>query len=165
MNSTFFKFPLLLTLLSTLFLSSCEDDTRFQIDYSTVPDAYSISGAKKVVTETGLIYYVIEEGSGTLEVTPRDQIQIFYTKRLKRDLDHILSSSYANGVQQPVSASLGASRIVSEAGFREGLLGMKEGEKRVLILPPDLAYGGSPNSSFAEDTLWIDVELDQIIYL
>ncbi len=165
MRSTFLKFPLLLTLLAALLLVSCDDTDPRRIDYSTVPDPFSIAGATKVVTETGLIYYVIEKGTGSLEVTPRDQIQIFYTKRLKRDFDRILSSSYANGVVQPISASIGASRIISEAGFREGLLGMKEGEKRVLVLPPDLAYGGSPNSTYAKDTLWIDVELDQIIYL
>lgn len=162
MNNTLFKFPLFVTLLFSLFLVSCEEDPT-RIDFSDVPDPFSIEGAEKVETESGLIYYVIEEGSGEFETNPRDQIRIFYTKRLERNKKRVISSSYANGVTTPVSTGISNSRIVTEQGFKEGLIGMKEGEKRVLVLSPDLAYGDNPNSNYTEETIWIDVELDSII--
>ncbi|WP_020402156.1 FKBP-type peptidyl-prolyl cis-trans isomerase [Gracilimonas tropica] len=164
------KVPVFLIFIASLLLISCDDNDPRRIDYSTVPEPFSIEGAEKITTETGLEYYVIEEGicpSGDEDictVNARDQIQIFYTKRLKDDPDRILSSSYANGVEIPVTTSVGSGRIITEEGFKQGVLGMKKGEKRVLILPPDLAYGNNPNSQYEQDTIWIDLELDEIIY-
>jgi len=40
---------------------------------------------------------------------------------------------------------------------------MKEGEKRVLVVPPELGYAGTTNS-LREDTLVFDVELESIIF-
>lgn len=169
MNTTFSKVSFLFVTLLALTLVSCEDSPT-RIDYSDVPEPFSIDGITKNTTESGLVYYVIEEGicpsndESLCTVSPRDNIRLYYTKRLKDDKDEILRSSYANGSLTPVSTNMNGSSIVTERGFREGLLGMKEGEKRVLVLPPDLAYGGNPNSRYAEDTLWIDVELDEIVF-
>lgn len=169
MNSYKLKASLFITIFLALFISSCEENP-FQIDFSEVPEPFSINGAEKITTESGLIYYVIEEGvcpnddEDFCQVNPRDQIRIYYTKRLKRDLDRIISSSYANGVTDPVAAQVNNSSIVTEDGFREGLIGMKEGEKRVLVLPPELAYANNPSSNYTNDSLWIDVELEEIIF-
>lgn len=163
MKSISYKIPLIATVFITLFFLSCDDNTR-RIDYSMVPEPFSISGAERIETESGLAYYVVQEGTGQLEVNPRDQIDIFYTKRVRDNLDKIISSSYANGVTQPVSANLTNSRIIAEEGFREGVLGMREGEIRVLILPPELAYGNNPRSPYVSDSIWIDVELDEIVF-
>ena len=163
--------PVFLLFIASLLLASCDENDPRQIDYSRVPEPFSIQNPVSVdTTETGLIIYVIEEGvcpagdEDLCTVNPRDQIRIFYTKRLKDDADRILSSSYANGVETPVTTSIGGGRIIAEEGFKQGVLGMKKGEKRVLILPPDLAYGNNPNSPYEEDTVWIDLELDEIIY-
>lgn len=158
------KLPLFIIVLITGFFLSCEDNTR-RIDYSTVPEAYSISGVERIETESGLAYHVIEEGSGQLEVNPRDQIDIYYTKRVRNNLKKIISSSFANGVTQPVSSAVTGSRIIAEEGFREGVLGMKEGEIRVLIVPPSLAYGSNPRSPYVSDSIWIEVQIDEIVYL
>jgi FKBP-type peptidyl-prolyl cis-trans isomerase FkpA len=40
----------------------------------------------------------------------------------------------------PFSFTLGASQVI--AGWDRGLVGMKEGGRRRLIIPPSLAYGG-----------------------
>jgi FKBP-type peptidyl-prolyl cis-trans isomerase len=50
------------------------------------------------------------------------------------------------------------SSLVYTQGFREGVLGMHLGEKKVLIVPPNLGYAGS-TASIANDTLYYDVQL------
>jgi hypothetical protein len=32
------------------------------------------------------------------------------------------------------------------------------------MIPPSLAYGNNPNSSYSEDTIRVEIELDDIIY-
>ena len=54
-------------------------------------------------------------------------------------------------------------------GFTEGVLGMKEGGKRVLVIPPELAYLNYTGNSrtlidLRNDTLVFDIELDTIIF-
>lgn len=46
-------------------------------------------------------------------------------------------SSYERG--EPYSFKVGAGRVI--AGWEEGLIGMKEGGQRILVIPPDMAYG------------------------
>ncbi|HET9577604.1 MAG TPA: FKBP-type peptidyl-prolyl cis-trans isomerase [Usitatibacter sp.] len=64
----------------------------------------------------------------------------------------------------PFGFTVGAGRVIK--GWDEGLIGMKEKGKRLLIIPPDKAYGEravgdviKPNS-----TLVFEVELVQIVY-
>lgn len=69
-------------------------------------------------------------------------------------------SSYDRG--QPITFPLGDGVVIP--GWDKGLLGMKVGGKRTLIIPPDMAYGASgagkvipPNA-----TLIFDVELVKV---
>lgn len=169
MNFNTFKVPAFIFVILSLFLVSCDDNNTQRIDYSTVPGPYSIEGAEEVTTESGLTYYIIEEGVCPSEdeelctVNSRDQVSIYYTKRVSDDQDRIISSSYVNGVERPVTTTVTSGNIIAEEGFRQGILGMKAGEKRVLLLPPDLAYG-STNSQYADKTIWIDLEIDEIVY-
>lgn len=70
-------------------------------------------------------------------------------------------SSYNRG--KPFSFTLGARQVIK--GWDQGLLGMCEGERRTLTIPPELGYGASgagggkipPNS-----VLIFDVEMMKI---
>lgn len=167
MNITRLKSSILVTLFVSLLIVSCDtnNDPR-RIDFSDVPEPFSIENPVSVdTTESGLIIYVIEEGSGDLEVIPRDQISFYYTKRYKDDLDRIIGSSYANGVTFPHTGPVtptSTRSVISESQFREGVIGMVEGEKRVLVLtPPVFGYLGN-SYTYTNDTVWIDIELESI---
>ncbi len=59
---------------------------------------------------------------------------------------------------QPFEFTLGAGQVI--AGWDEGLVGMKIGEKKTLTIPPEKAYGSRSIGSIpANSTLVFDVEL------
>jgi FKBP-type peptidyl-prolyl cis-trans isomerase len=63
-----------------------------------------------------------------------------------------------------ISFMVGAGRVIR--GWDEGLIGLKEGGKRLLIIPPDKAYGagGAPGGKIPPNsTLVFEVALEKII--
>ena len=81
-----------------------------------------------------------------------------------------VGASYANGEEfdsswdtgQPFVFELGAGNVIE--GWDEGLVGMREGGRRQLIIPPDMAYGasGQPPVIGADETLVFVVDLVEI---
>ena len=62
--------------------------------------------------------------------------------------------------REPLDFQLGARQVIK--GWEQGVIGMKVGGKRTLIIPSELAYGkrGAPGGSIGPDTdLIFDVEL------
>jgi peptidylprolyl isomerase len=78
--------------------------------------------------------------------------------------------TYANGKQfdaswdrgQPFQFQLGAGNVIP--GWDQGLVGMKAGGRRELIIPPDLGYGaqGAPPDIPPNATLIFVIDLEQI---
>ena len=109
------------------------------------------------MNSTQLNISIIKEGAGE-PAKNGDTLLVHYTGTLKDGT--IFDSSVPMG--QPFSVTLGKGEVIP--GWELGLLGMKVGEERKLIIPPDLAYGkdGYPGVIPGNATLIFDVQLLEI---
>ncbi len=107
-----------------------------------------------VVTESGLQYEVITEGSGP-RPGPRDQVTTHYHGTL------IDGSVFDSSVERGEPATFPVNGVIS--GWVEALQMMNQGSKWRLFIPPDLGYGGQAAGSIAPwSTLVFDVELIKV---
>ncbi|WP_171032832.1 FKBP-type peptidyl-prolyl cis-trans isomerase [Fodinibius saliphilus] len=176
----FSKTLLLITAFSSiLLLQGCGDDSNpYQVTYNA-PAPYDISKAdSSYTTSDGLQVYIIEESNDLFEVSPRDVVSAYYTGRVIKNgkVGDIFDSTYRNesvepGVLRnltptPKQSSNGPISPLID-GFRRAVLGMREGEKRVVIIPPHLGYEGSQEGTsgydLRNDTLRFDIEVDMIL--
>jgi FKBP-type peptidyl-prolyl cis-trans isomerase len=111
-------------------------------------------GKEVLKTASGMQYLVVKSGEGA-KPAAGTTIQAHYTGKLVNG--QVFDSSVQRG--QPFSFPVGAGRVIK--GWDEALADMKKGEKRVLILPPDLAYGsrGAGGVIPPNATLIFEVEL------
>ena len=88
-----------------------------------------------------------------------DTVLVHYTGKLQDGT--VFDSSVSRGV--PFSFTLGENRVI--AGWEQGILGMTEGEKKTLTIPPELGYGamGVPGVIPANATLIFNIELVDIV--
>lgn len=84
---------------------------------------------------SGLKWADLEVGSGA-EVTPGSTTDMHYTGWLTDG--EMFDSSIDRGETFPVE-NVGSAPVIP--GWNEGLVGMKEGGRRVLVIPPQLGYG------------------------
>jgi peptidylprolyl isomerase len=111
----------------------------------------------RTVTADGLTIIEVQPGTGAAAKSG-DHIFVNYRGRLQ-STGVQFDSSYDRG--QPFDLVLGTGHVI--AGWEEGLIGMKVGGKRQLIIPPSLGYGPNENGSIpANSTLVFDLELVRI---
>jgi FKBP-type peptidyl-prolyl cis-trans isomerase FkpA len=108
-------------------------------------------------TESGLYYEDTQPGTGE-EAEAGRHVVVHYTGHLPDG--SVFDSSVERG--DPFDLVLGTGAVIG--GWEEGLLGMREGGRRRLVIPPALAYGagGRPPVIPPESTLIFDVELLQV---
>lgn len=86
---------------------------------------------------------------------PGDVLLVHYEGRLEDG--KVFDSSYERGT--PFKFTLGAGKVI--AGWDQGVQGMAVGEKKELVIPPELGYGeeGRPPIIPPNATLYFTVEL------
>ncbi len=114
----------------------------------------NMSDGKVVTTPSGLKYEVLQEGTGE---TPKSgqTVTVHYTGTLEDGTK--FDSSRDRG--QPFQFKIGVGQVIQ--GWDEGVGIMKVGDRRKLIIPPELGYGsrGAGGVIPPNATLIFDVEL------
>ncbi len=121
------------------------------------PKPWEYNKTELETNESGLQYFIHEEGNGT-KPDAGDMVSVHYSGYLENG--NLFDSSTLR--DQPFVFQVGQGQVIP--GWDEGLLDMSIGEKRTLVIPPELGYGETgagavipPNS-----TLIFDVELIEI---
>lgn len=110
--------------------------------------------AEEVTTASGLKYTDVTEGTGA-SPTKGKLVTVHYTGTFE-DGKKFDSSVDRN---EPFQFVIGAGQVI--AGWDEGVMSMKVGGKRKLVIPPDLAYGsrGAGGVIPPNATILFEVEL------
>ncbi|MAZ28866.1 MAG: peptidylprolyl isomerase [Cytophagaceae bacterium] len=105
-------------------------------------------------TESGLRYQIIQEGSGKPAVKG-NQVSVHYKGQLADGT--VFDSSYKRN--QPLDFTVGIGQVI--AGWDEGILLLKEGDKARFVIPSALGYGsrGAGGVIPPDAILVFDVEL------
>ncbi|WP_155999212.1 FKBP-type peptidyl-prolyl cis-trans isomerase [Thioalkalivibrio sp. ALJ16] len=100
----------------------------------------------------------IEAGDGP-EIVRHDTAILHYTGSLDAD-GSVFDSSRESGA--PFALTIGTGQVIP--GFEQGVKGMREGGKREIIIPPELAYGerGAGNIIPSNATLRFEVEILEV---
>lgn len=111
---------------------------------------------------SGLEITEIAPGESSPSAKTGDVVLVFYTGKLANGT--VFDSTDRHG-GKPFQFTLGQGHVIK--GWDQGVVGMKLGEKRKLVIPPDLAYGanGSPPTIPANATLTFEIELCGIVRL
>lgn len=114
--------------------------------------------SEQTTTDSGLIYEDLVIGEGK-EATGLGQTTIVHYTGWLEDGTEFDSSVKRN---DPFSFPLGAGMVIK--GWDEGVVGMKEGGKRKLTIPPELGYGaaGAGGVIPGNATLVFEVELLEV---
>jgi peptidylprolyl isomerase len=113
--------------------------------------------SKTVTTASGLKYVDVKVGSGASPVKGK-QVKVHYTGTLEN------GKKFDSSVDrnEPFSFVIGLGQVIP--GWDEGVMSMKVGGKRKLIIPAKLGYGASGAGSVIPPnaTLLFDVELLEV---
>ena len=105
---------------------------------------------------SGLQYRVTQKGSGSKPLI-NDMVYVHY--KLMLEDSTIIDNSYERG--EPVSFKMGAGQVIE--GWEKGIGLLNEGDKAIMIIPPDLAYGERAVGEIpANSKLIFDVEVVKI---
>jgi FKBP-type peptidyl-prolyl cis-trans isomerase FkpA len=104
------------------------------IEQTTFAASLNVDLTQSTKTATGLYYRDLVVGTGAA-VTASSTVSVYYDAYIKTGQRF----DFKNSPSSPQPFQLSGNQVI--AGFREGLMGMKVGGKRQLIIPPELGYG------------------------
>ena len=143
-------FIVLIIVIAGLFwlYNATSSEKREVVEKTENADSYQIQGMN---------IEILQQGSGD-EAQKGDSVTVDYVGILQDGTK--FDSSIDRG--QPFLFTLGTNNVIQ--GWELGVLGMKEGEKRKLTIPPELAYGdrGAGNMIPPNATLIFEVTLLKI---
>ncbi len=146
------KFIVLLLLIAAISIPACSQKEAKSTPDKGAAEVPTTAGAVK--TASGLSYTDIVKGTGAAPVSGKE-VTVHYTGTLENGKK--FDSSVDRG--QPFVFRIGAGEVIP--GWDEGVISMRVGGKRRLVIPPQLGYGAAgaggvipPNA-----TLIFDVEL------
>jgi FKBP-type peptidyl-prolyl cis-trans isomerase len=104
------------------------------IEQTTFASTLNVDLTKSTKTTSGMYIRDLTEGTGAV-ATSTSNVNVYYEGFLASGFrfDYKLSPS------DPFNVKLGTKAVID--GWEEGLVGMKVGGKRQLVIPPELAYG------------------------
>ena len=119
--------------------------------------------AEKVVTPSGLTILKVAAGDADLSARSGDQVFVHYVGRMDDGKEFDSSRAHAETAQNGIDFTLGQGHVIK--GWDEGIIGMRIGEKRQLIVPAELGYGkrGMGGVIPPDARLTFDVELVGIL--
>ena len=177
---TRFLFVPVIFLVSTLLLSCTEDPFSTELlppNFDNVPAPFEFDDVEPIELGDGVKRYVLDSPGEDLpvEVVLRDQIRIHMT--LRTGSGDTIYSTYQNNnntalvftVQnfRPGFPVTYGSQQATTDGLRKGVLGMNEGERSVIVVPPELGFKnleeGSLNEPYRDETLYYDIKLYEIL--
>ena len=115
-------------------------------------------GSRQVPQDDSMIAGQVQQEVPSKNAENGDMLLVHYEGKLQDGT--IFDSSYKRGT--PFRFQLGSGEVI--AGWDQGVLGMREGEKKELVIPPEFAYGeqGIPGVIPPNATLIFQVELLEI---
>jgi len=128
----------------------CSSSTTNKMETANTPQI--------ITTQTGLQYADNKIGTGVMPQKGQS-VTVNYTGKLLDSTVFDSNVDPSKGHVQPFVFTIGVGQVIK--GWDEGVMSMKVGGKRTLIIPPDLAYGdrGAGSVIPPKSTLIFDVEL------
>ncbi|HET7234726.1 MAG TPA: FKBP-type peptidyl-prolyl cis-trans isomerase [Longimicrobium sp.] len=129
------KLKTLFAVAAATLLTACLGDATGSGTVTIPPLVALPAGTQIVTTQSGLQYADITVGSGN-QAAAGKQVAVHYTGWLSTGPGFDTSSG-----RSPLTFTIGGHQLL--AAFEEGVIGMRVGGKRRLILKPELAYGAN----------------------
>ena len=150
-----FGAPLLLIAAALSACSVAEADVPSDPATETFSSSLGVSIASMTVKANGLWVQDLVVGTGVEAISGR-QLQVQYTGWLSN------GQQFDKSTDAGISITLGRGQVI--AGWDLGLVGMRPGGKRKLVIASPLAYGSSGQSSIGPNkTLVFDVTVSNVV--